>query len=455
MRLVGAALFFSFAATTALAQTQPQSQRQPPKPPARPAQGQPPAAAKPQDPVAASYVALPEAERIAIQTDLIWSGEYNGLATADFGARAIAAVKAFQKRLGTKETGVLNPKERGQLAAAARAKRDAVGWRIVDDLATGARIGIPTKTTPNTAVAGSTSRYSSAQSDVVIESFRIAEPSTTLAAVYDAQRKVPDSKITYNVIRGDAFTISGMRGLKKLYMRGQFKGGEVRGFSIVYDQAVDTIMEPVTVAMASTYQAFPATPIANLPPPRRKIEYGSGAFVSADGHIITSREMTEACQTYTIAGYGPADRVAEDKDRGLALLRVYGARDVKPLALGDASSAPSGTLVGVADPDRQSGGGNVSTLPLRFVAGTGARAALDPTPGLGFAGAPIVDANGRMLGIADVSTVAVAGAAGGSFATLIPSDAVKAFLAAQKVPVAATGTTDAKMAAVRIICVRK
>ena len=77
--------------------------------------------------------AIPLAERIAIQNDLVWTGDYNGLVNGEFGERAIAAVKAFQKRNGGKETGVLNQPERAALAAAAKPKQDAVGWRIVED----------------------------------------------------------------------------------------------------------------------------------------------------------------------------------------------------------------------------------------------------------------------------------------------------------------------------------
>src|ERR1043166_7588336 len=98
-----------------------------------------------------SYNAIPLAERVAIQNDLIWTGDYNGVVSGEFGDRSIAAVRAFQKRNGAKETGVLNPQERAALGAAAKPKQDAVGWRIVDDLSTGARIGIPSKLMPNTA----------------------------------------------------------------------------------------------------------------------------------------------------------------------------------------------------------------------------------------------------------------------------------------------------------------
>ena len=66
-----------------------------------------------------------------IQFDLVWTGDYNGLINGEFGERAIAAVKAFQKRNGGKETGVLNPPERAALAAAVEAEagaRSAGAW---------------------------------------------------------------------------------------------------------------------------------------------------------------------------------------------------------------------------------------------------------------------------------------------------------------------------------------
>ena len=60
-----------------------------------------PAARKP-NPVVTAYAAMPVAEKIAIQSDLIWTGDFNGVPSADFGERAIEAVKAFQDRMGSK-----------------------------------------------------------------------------------------------------------------------------------------------------------------------------------------------------------------------------------------------------------------------------------------------------------------------------------------------------------------
>src|SRR3954451_13324502 len=74
-----------------------------------------------------SYAAIPLSERISIQSDLIWTGDYNGVLSGEFGERSVAAVKAFQQRKGGKETGVLNLQERAALSAAANPKQEAVG----------------------------------------------------------------------------------------------------------------------------------------------------------------------------------------------------------------------------------------------------------------------------------------------------------------------------------------
>ena len=39
------------------------------------------------DAIAASYEAIPLAERVSIQSDLIWTGDYNGMLNGEFGER--------------------------------------------------------------------------------------------------------------------------------------------------------------------------------------------------------------------------------------------------------------------------------------------------------------------------------------------------------------------------------
>jgi hypothetical protein len=409
------------------------------------------AKAKP-NPLAESYAAIPLAERLSIQSDLVWTGDYNGTINGDFGERAIAAVKAFQKRKGGKETGVLNQPERAALAAAARPKQDAVGWRMIDDLATGARVGIPGKLVPQTSTITGGMRWASSRGEYSVETFRITQPGTTLPAVFERMKKEPaDRKPEYSVLRPDFFVISGMQNLKKFYVRAQVRGEEVRGITVLYDQAMAGMMEPVVVAMSSAFSAFPSA--SALPPPRRKVEYASGVVV-APGHIVTSREALEGCYVTTVAGIGGADRVADDKDK-LALLRVYAA-DLKPMALAaEPLKASDVVLLGVPDPQAQGGGGAVSAAKARVSDAL----IIEPAPALGFDGAAVLDAQGRLAGLATVKPLLVAGAppAVASSSTLAPAEAIRKLLAEQKITAdgAAAGSEAAKGSVVRVICVRK
>src|SRR5262245_38737424 len=411
-------------------------------------------------PAPARDASIPLAERIAIQFDLAWTGDYNGLVNGEFNDKTTAAIKSFQRDRKFTETGTLSPQERALLAAAAKAKAAQVGWSMVDDPVTGALIGLPTKQVPNKSQGRSGTRWASAQGQVQIETFKIREPGTTLAAVYEQQKKEPPTRrLEVNLLRPDFFILSGMQNLKRFYVRAEIKNGEVRGMTVLYDQAMEPIMDPVVVVMSSTFMPFPGVAgIAQIgAAPRRKVEYGTGIVVSAAGHILTDRQVTEGCNVIVVGGYGDADRQAEDTNAGLALLRVYGAADLVPLSfVADAPKGPDLTLVGIADPQAQGGGGAISTIPAKLRGET-----LDPAPQPGFSGAAALDLQGRFVGMVGLKTAVTANAGAASAqlqATLVPAANVRSFLEAQKLApaVAARGDLDAtKASLVRVICVRK
>jgi hypothetical protein len=169
---------------------------------------------------------------------------------------------------------------------------------------------------------------------------------------------------------------------------------------------------------------------------------------------VTSREALEGCYVTTVAGIGGADRVADDKDK-LALLRVY-ATDLKPMALAaEPMKASDVMLLGVPDPQAQGGGGAVSSAKARVTEAL----AIEPAPAPGFDGAAVLDAQGRLAGLATVKPVIVAGAApvAAPSSTLAPAEAIRKLLAEQKIAAdgAAAGSEVAKGSVVRVICVRK
>ena len=268
---------------------------------------------------------------------------------------------------------MLNPQERGALAEGAKKRQDNVGWKVVFDAGTGVRLGVPTKLVPQQSSDANGAKWSSTTGTIQVQMARRKEAGPTTAKLAEQEKKEPAGrKIEYSVVKPDFFVLSGMQGLKKFYLRGQIKGDEVRILTILYDQATEGTMEPVVVAMSSAFTPFPNG--AQLgPPPRKGVEYGTGIVVSDDGAIVTDRLVVDGCLSIVVAGYGNADRNAEDKDHDLALLRIYGARGLKPLALNTGAAKSNFELIGIADPQNQGGGAAVSSVKASAAGGDALR----------------------------------------------------------------------------------
>ncbi|HEV7879994.1 serine protease [Bradyrhizobium sp.] len=402
--------------------------------------------------------AMAQAERQAIQSDLAWVGHYNGAINGEVSDRMVAGIKAFQKDRGAKQTGVLNPQERGALAEGAKKRQDNVGWKIVFDAGTGVRLGVPTKLVPQQSSDATGAKWTSTTGTIQIQMARRKEAGPTTAKLAEREKKEPAGrKIEYSLVKPDFFVLSGLQGLKKFYLRGQIKGDEVRILTILYDQATEGTMEPVVIAMSSAFTPFPNGAQAGGPPPRKTVEYGTGIVVSDDGAIVTDRQVVDGCLSIVVAGYGNADRTAEDKDHDLALLRIYGARGLKPIALSEDAAKIDGELIGIADPQTQGGGAAVSNVKATATpAGSGADLTLKPAPGPGFSGAGFFDNDAKLLGVLPLKDILqLTAAAPPAPATLVPAGVVREFLKANGVAPASDSPTDAKASVVRVICVRK
>jgi hypothetical protein len=295
-----------------------------------------------------------------------------------------------------------------------------------------------------------------AKDDVQIETFRYRAPAGTLAALFEREKREPSERSTaYSVMRDGYFVVSGLQDGRNFYVRAQARDGEVRGVSIFYISDGDKTMDRVVVAMSSAFAPFhgPASGPEN-PPPRRSIEYGTAVAVSASGDFVTDRDLTDACAVIVMPGLGNADRIADDEKSGLALLRVHGARATTPLPLAKTSASGAVTLVGITDPQSQSGGSASSILRARL----DPKGLVDPVPPLGFAGAAAIGDDGlRGLVRLDLAQT-------GGTAPVLPIRngltqiaAVQAMLDAQGIAPTAgrVSETDAKASLARVICVRK
>jgi peptidoglycan hydrolase-like protein with peptidoglycan-binding domain len=404
-----------------------------------------------------TYMALPHAERLALQFNLTWAGDYRGAADGEFSDKLAEAMKDYQKRNKFKVTGLLTPEERTALAAAVAPRQREAGWQMTEDPATGSRVGIPSKYATKMATGPAGSRWSSEQGQLQIETFRV-DTGATLEAVFEQQKSLPRRRITASNLGSEAFTLAGMQGLKRMRVYGYARDGEVRGLTILYDQAMDGTMDPLVAPIAWAYLPFPQgfSLAAATEAPRRKVEYGTGVFVSAAGHVLTDRRLVDGCQVITLPLLGHAERVAEDRVTGLALLRINGVSGIKPAALAaDGAAAGDGMLIGVPDPKAQAGGSDVSSVKARVVAAASART-LDPPPP--FSPAAFFSSGAKLAGIVPLRDIVSSSTVSTMpQAVLVPVEPIRTFLQKHDVPLElAAGNPDpAKESVTRVICVRK
>jgi S1-C subfamily serine protease len=138
---------------------------------------------------------------------------------------------------------------------------------------------------------------------------------------------------------------------------------------------------------------------------------GTGSVIDEQGHILTNYHVIEGADQVTVSFGGdrtyPARVVGGDADTDLAVIQVQGARDLKVVPLGDSDRLSVGQKVlAIGNPfglDRTLTTGVISGLqrPIEARNGRIIEGAIqtDASINPGNSGGPLLDSQGRMIGI--------------------------------------------------------
>ncbi len=309
---------WAWLALSALAAASPAALAQTPAPaPARPAAAPDPA----QEASKSAFERLEDAERRAIQNDLIWSGDFNGVAGGEFGRRTYDAILAFERRGGLGADGILTPPERARLKQAADAARAAVRFAPVTDPATGVRIGLPQGLlTQRVAVEnGVVWRRADGLMSIQLGSY---PQGATLAGLFEQMRADgPGRKVTYRLQRPDWFVVSGEEGPRRFYTRVAAGPQGLRGYTFRYPAAEAASADRLMIAIANSFEPFPGTEFAvnparqpqgsasPAPPPLIQPTLAAGparhaisAVAIGGGRVLTSAAALSACAGPSLGG---------------------------------------------------------------------------------------------------------------------------------------------------------
>lgn len=355
-----------------------------------------------------SFSALPEAERKAIQADLIWTGHLNSAATGNFGSLTFRAVNSFKAGRG-EPNGQLTPAERQELARLAKTARDAAGFAVITDQPTGVRIGIPQKLLPKReATATGGSRWQSADGKITLDVS--AGPATEpLQAIFERAIAVNPNvqrKVTYKLLQPSFFVVAGETPTGKFFRRQALGPSGLRGFSVGYDKGVAATFDKVVTAIADSFDPFPSgaapaavpTPaapgvpaVASAPAQPATERFGVGLVVGKE-LVLTARAAVDPCKGLKV-GTRPAKLRAQDQASGLALLDVPGLASGAVPGMRDAAPAAKEAVVVLAY-DGTATARTAVALPGEVMSDA-VLAPLQP----GGAGSPIFDRQGRLAGL--------------------------------------------------------
>jgi hypothetical protein len=211
-----------------------------------------------------AFLAMPEADRKAVQDALGWLGFYNGAVDGAFGKRTRDAVLAYQTSVGASADGTVSAAQADALKAAAQKARSAVGFQLIDERRSGARIGAPLKILDKIAIVGGDVTLEKAGGSVTLAFPYRTGADADLAALYaklTADEK--GRKIAYKAMKADDFfVVAGELGGRKFYTRfakapaNWRSGPELRGFVFAYpnDQAAD--FDRIALAVANSFEPF-------------------------------------------------------------------------------------------------------------------------------------------------------------------------------------------------------
>jgi len=390
------------------------------------------------------------ADRLLVQTFLVGAGYGNGVPTGDFSKRQYEAVQKFQADNGFIADGDLTPPQFEKLIALARPWFQSWGFRKIFHPSRNIPLWIPAGLGLREMANDAGSKFEDPVRRVSIDFNSFA--ATPIPAAFALMTRLYEEKgahIHYKVMKDGWFVISASTpdGVDH-YLRYHQDGRNVTGFALLWNNANgDVHGERIAVLMSGALWATmtggpaidlpapkPDAPKADAPkadapkpetpkpapppaasaktaPPARepdkdKFSTGTGFFISADGHFVTSAHVIAECASIKAKAEDgailDAKVVARDAINDLAVLKVdkLAARAAPlraNLRLGENVAA-----FGFPHADILATSGNFTLGNVTALSGIGddSRFAQISTPvQAGNSGGPLLDRDGNVVGI--------------------------------------------------------
>ena len=366
-----------------------------------------------------SEQALSRDEKKDLQIALKAAGFYASSIDGSFGRGTRGAMSDWQLSKGFEPTGVLTAAQRKLLMDDYNAPLISVGMAGVTDTGAGIAIQIPAAEVAFSRYESPFAHYDSSGNlgaRVLLISQR--GDKNTLFGLYDILQTLEIVPLTGPRERGsDSFTIEGRNGQIVSHTEASLKGGEIKGFTLIWPAGDEARRARVLAAMQQSFTRIDGVLedtagsdigqsidlLAGLEVRKPRLSR-SGFFVGQNGTVITTSDVVAGCSRITLDHGYQASVAVNDPDNGFAILKpeerlapmaVAGLSTQSPRLKSEVAAsgfsyegilgAPSLTFGTLAD--------------IKSLDGDSGVIRLDLSPQVGDAGGPILDASGAVLGM--------------------------------------------------------
>ncbi len=286
----------------------------------------------------ASEAALLRNEREELQKALQWAGFYDAAIDGAFGRGTRRAMEAWQVAYAQEPTGVLTARQREQLLLQYNAVLTEVGMRFVRDDAAGIRMQIPTAAVAFSDYQPPFAKFIGQDPVADAQVLLISQPGDTgkLTGLFEVLQVLdlmpPEGP---RVLRGSSFSIEGVDEDTHAFATASLQSGEIKGFVLVWPAGDNQRRSRILDVMQSSFEPIDGTLDPNLVPPsedqaidmvaglavRQPKLSRSGFYVTGDGIVVTTPEVTAGCSRITFDRETNAEVIGTNLDLGIAVLR--------------------------------------------------------------------------------------------------------------------------------------
>lgn len=364
--------------------------------------------------------ALDRDERAEIQTALQWFGFYTQRIDAAFGPGTRRSMAAWQADRGFDDTGVLTTRQRAQLLDEYQGELAALGMQTMRDEEAGIEIALPMAMVDFDRYEAPFSHFT-AKDDSGVQVLLLSQPGNqaTLFGLYEIMQTLEIVPLDGDRERSsNSFVLTGQNDDLRSHTFARFRGGQIKGFTLVWTPERDDQMARVLPMMQDSFTTFGGTLpestgqasqiarsalLAGLSV-RRPDFSRSGFYIDATGTVVTTAAAVAQCERVTIDEAYTARIRAVDEALNIAVLEPE--TPLVPLAFAQFAdgAAPLGQEVTISGFSFE----DMLTRPVltfgRLDADTGLNGEdgilrLNATVAQGDLGGPIFGQNGAVIGL--------------------------------------------------------